>query len=148
MKGSLVVVLAGWVFGIGLGLAGMTRPEKVVGFLDFSGQWDPSLGVVMAGAVGVHFILLRVVRRRRTPLFDSHFHLPTRSDLDVKLVGGAAIFGIGWGLGGYCPGPGIVAVARGTGSAFVFVVAMAAGMLLQHLTEPIRPPAGSNQETP
>lgn len=130
----LVATLAGVLFGIGLGVAGMTRPEKVAGFLDFSGRWDPSLGLVMGAAVGVHFVLLRLVRRRSAPLFEPHFHLPTRTDIDFKLTVGSALFGVGWGLGGYCPGPAVVALASGTSSAAAFVGAMAAGMILQHVT--------------
>lgn len=147
---SLVVaLLSGALFGIGLGIAGMTRPEKVAGFLDFGGAWDPSLAMVMIGAIGVHFVLLRMARRRPAPLFETRFHLPTRTDIDFKLVAGAAIFGIGWGLGGYCPGPGIVAVASGAGTAVAFVAAMAVGMAFQHLVakrEAIRLPAVSDRE--
>jgi uncharacterized membrane protein YedE/YeeE len=145
---SLVVaVLAGVLFGIGLGVAGMTRPEKVTGFLDFGGQWDPSLGLVMAGAIGVHFALLRLVRRRSAPLFEPHFHLPTRTDITFRLALGAALFGVGWGLAGYCPGPAVVAIATGTSSTAAFAGAMAAGMILQHVTsrESIRPKASSHE---
>ena len=139
----LVAALAGVLFGVGLGVAGMTRPEKVADFLDFGGRWDPSLGMVMAGAIGVHFVLLRLVRRRRAPLFDASFHLPTRTDVDFKLVAGAAIFGVGWGIGGYCPGPAIVSLATGTTTAIAFIVAMAVGMTIQHLTTPRAPRASA-----
>jgi hypothetical protein len=110
----------------------MTRPSKVTGFLDVGGAWDPSLGLVMAGAVAVTFIAYRLVRRRTAPLFDTRFHLPTRKDIDLRLVLGAALFGVGWGLAGYCPGPGIVAAASGAAGALVFVAGMTAGMLLEH----------------
>jgi hypothetical protein len=120
------------LFGIGLAVAGMTRPEKVAGFLDFTGAWDPSLGLVMAGAVAVHFVLHRLVRRRPSPIFDTRFHLPTRKDIDPKLVLGAALFGLGWGLGGFCPGPALVSASAGATSGLLFVGAMLGGMLLQH----------------
>lgn len=122
---------AGLVFGLGLVISGMTRPAKVQGFLDVTGAWDPSLAFVMVGAIAVHFVLLRVVRRRRAPLFGATFHLPTRNDLDPKLIGGAAIFGVGWGLGGICPGPALVDLGSGLAPAAVFVAAMAIGMVIQ-----------------
>jgi uncharacterized membrane protein YedE/YeeE len=125
--------LAGTAFGVGLVLSGMTTPAKVIGFLDLRGAWDPSLGLVMAGAIAVYAPLSRVIRRaRRQPWFDGTFHLPTRRDLDGKLAVGAAIFGIGWGLGGLCPGPGVVAAAAGSETGLLFVAAMLVGMLAQH----------------
>lgn len=123
---------SGLLFGIGLAVAGMTRPEKVAGFLDFTGAWDPSLAMVMVGAIAVHLVLHRLVRKRPSPLFDTRFHVPTRKDIDPKLVLGAAIFGVGWGLGGFCPGPGLVSASSGATSALVFVGAMLVGMLVQH----------------
>lgn len=122
---------AGALFGAGLLLSGMTQPAKIVGFLDPS-RWDPSLAFVMGGAVAVYSLVFRLVRRqRRTPWFDKTFHLPTRSDLDLPLIGGAALFGVGWGLGGYCPGPGLVSAAAGSGSGLLFLSAMLVGMLVQ-----------------
>lgn len=106
-----VAFAAGALFAAGLGISGMTQPSKVIGFLDVAGAWDPSLLFVMGAAVAVHFVLGRIIRRRATPLWDTSFHLPTRKDIDARLVFGAAMFGIGWGLGGFCPGPGIVAAA-------------------------------------
>ena len=127
--------LAGAVFGAGLIVSGMTRPEKVVGFLDLRGAWDPSLAFVMAGAATVYALLFRVIRNRRDePWLDVKFHLPVRRDLDAPLIIGAAVFGVGWGLGGLCPGPGLVAAASGSGSGLAFVAAMLAGMYLQHRT--------------
>ncbi|MCA9679540.1 MAG: YeeE/YedE family protein, partial [Myxococcales bacterium] len=120
---------AGLLFGLGLVLAGMTIPAKVIGFLDITsaqGAWDPSLMFVMGGAIAVHAVALRLVRRRGAPLFDRTFHLPTRKDLDLLLLAGAAIFGVGWGLAGYCPGPGLVSAAGGMGAGATFVAAMLA----------------------
>lgn len=127
---------AGLVFGLGLAVAGMTDPAKVQGFLDVSGAWDPSLAFVMIGAIAVHAALGWLVRRRQAPLFVRRFALPTRSDLDPRLIGGAALFGVGWGLGGICPGPGLVDLGSGILPALVFVIAMALGMTLQRLTLP------------
>lgn len=122
---------AGALFGVGLAVSGMTLPARVVGFLKFFAGWDPTLMFVMGGAVTVHLILLRLVLRREAPLFDSQFHLPVLTAIDARLLVGSAIFGIGWGLGGYCPGPGIVAMGALQRDAAVFVVAMAVGMVLE-----------------
>lgn len=130
-KGNLFAFASGLIFAIGLGISGMTSQEKVLGFLDISGKWDPSLAFVMLGAIAVHFVAGRLVRARKAPLFDTKFHLPTSRELDAKLLGGAALFGIGWGLGGFCPGPGLVSVVTG-GAPLLFVAAMTVGMLLQH----------------
>lgn len=125
--------LTGALFGAGLLVSGMTQPAKIVGFLDPIGGWDPSLAFVMGGAVVVYAVAWRWIHRhRRDPWFDVRFHLPTRRDIDRQLVAGAAIFGVGWGLGGFCPGPGIVAAASGNAAGIAFVVAMLAGMLFQH----------------
>ncbi len=129
----VLAVLAGAMFGAGLLLGGMTDPARVVGFLDVSGGWDPSLAFVMGGAVAVNLVAFRLVRRRRAdPWFDVTFHLPARRDIDLSLIAGAAIFGAGWGLGGLCPGPGLVAAAAGSGTGVLFVTAMLVGMLAQH----------------
>jgi hypothetical protein len=128
-----LALLIGAAFGAGLLVAGMTDPARVVSFLAVTGDWDPSLGLVMAGAIAVYAPLARWIgARRRTPWVDSAFHLPTRRDLDGPLVIGSALFGVGWGLGGLCPGPGIVAAAAGDATAAGFVVAMLVGMLAQH----------------
>lgn len=131
MKPTLAAGFAGALFGVGLGISGMTRPEKVVGFLDLAGAWDASLAFVMLGAIAVHLLAYRLLRRRTSPLFDTKFHVPTRNDIDKKLVLGAGLFGVGWGLGGFCPGPGIVASAAGSPAAIAFVVAMTAGVLFE-----------------
>lgn len=142
MKKTLSALAAGALFGVGLGVSGMTQPSKVMGFLDVAGHWDPSLAFVMIGAIAVHFVLFRLIARRRSPLLDDRFHLPTRKDLDAKLVLGAAIFGVGWGLGGFCPGPGLVSSASGATTALVFVGAMLAGMLIHHFAQKPAAPRG------
>jgi uncharacterized membrane protein YedE/YeeE len=135
VKPGLSALASGLLFGLGLGVSGMTLPSKVIGFLDVTGDWDPSLALVMMGALAVHFVLFRLVRRRPSPIFDTKFHVPTRTDLDGRLVAGAALFGVGWGLGGYCPGPGLVSAATGSVPALTFVLAMSLGMLAQHATQ-------------
>ena len=133
MNRLFAAFLAGLVFAIGLGLSGMTDANKVIGFLNLAGEWDPSLAFVMVGAIAVHLSLYRLILKRKSPLFADRFHIPTRQDIDPKLVGGGALFGVGWGLGGFCPGPGLVS-ATGLGSAAaVFVGCMIAGMLLHRL---------------
>ena len=129
-----LAVAAGALFGAGLLVSGMTQPAKVIGFLDITRGWDPSLAFVMGGAVAVYTLAYRRIRGRTAPWFDGLFHLPTRRDIDAPLVAGAALFGIGWGLGGLCPGPGLVAAAAGSTTGLVFVGAMLAGMLVQHLS--------------
>lgn len=130
---SLVMAgVVGALFGAGLLVSGMTQPAKVIGFLDVAGGWDPSLAFVMGGAVVVYGLAWRLVRaRRREPWFDAAFHLPTRRDLDARLLGGAAIFGVGWGLAGYCPGPALTSLGGGGTDALVFVGAATVGMLLE-----------------
>jgi uncharacterized membrane protein YedE/YeeE len=129
---------AGVVFALGLALAGMTQPSKVIGFLDVAGSWDPSLAFVMAGAIAVYFGATRIMQRRAAPLAGGEFHLPARRDLEPKLWIGAGLFGIGWGLAGYCPGPGIASLGTGTLSALSFVSSMALGMLLYEGAERLR----------
>lgn len=133
MKSLAASFSSGALFAVGLGVAGMTKPSKVVGFLDLFGAWDASLAFVMVGAIAVYFVLYRVITKRRAPLFEARFHLPTRRDLDGRLVFGAATFGVGWALGGYCPGPGLVTAASGALPAIAFVVSMAIGMKLEHV---------------
>lgn len=120
----------GLLFAFGLVAGGMTQPSKVVGFLDVTGHFDPSLALVMGGALATHALLRRFVLARARPVLAPKFSLPSRSDIDGRLVAGAAIFGMGWGLGGFCPGPAVVALGGGAPSALVFVPAMLAGMLL------------------
>src|SRR5690606_37556201 len=104
-----------------LGISGMTQPGRVVGFLDVFGDWDPTLAFVMAGAVAVHFITYRLIRKRKSPLWAPKWHLPTDRKLDSKLVLGAVLFGVGWGLAGYCPGPALTSLASFTLRPYVFV---------------------------
>jgi len=141
VRANVVAFAAGALFAVGLAVSGMTKPSKVAGFLDVAGAWDASLAFVMAGAVAVHFVGLRLVRRRSRPLFDATFHLPTRKDLDPRLVLGAALFGVGWGLGGFCPGPAIVAAGGASTGAIVFVLGMTLGMVLEHAIVRSRAPA-------
>ncbi len=133
----LLQFAVGLIFGFGLLLSGMSDPAKVLNFLDLggiaSGTWDPSLAFVMAGAVAVTFAGYRVVLRRPRPLFANRFHLPTRRELDVRIVAGPAIFGVGWGLAGFCPGPALTALGFGTRAAVIFVAAMLAGMWLARI---------------
>jgi uncharacterized protein len=131
VKPKIAALLAGLLLGVGLVVAGMTNPAKVIGFLDVTGRWDPSLALVMVGAIGVHFVLLRLILRRPRPLFASTFQKPERTAVDAPLILGAALFGVGWGLGGVCPGPGIVDSAAGSGYALVFTVGMALGALAE-----------------
>lgn len=133
MVKDLVAFASGVTFALGLGIGGMTQPSRVLGFLDVAGTWDPSLALVMLGAVAVYALAYRLVRRTPRPVFAPRFELPIRRDVDRPLVGGALVFGIGWGLAGMCPGPAITSIASGERAALVFVVAMLAGMLLRRL---------------
>lgn len=124
----LGALLSGLVFGFGLVISGMTQPAKVLGFLDIFGLWDPTLAFVMGAALAVSLPGFYFARTRGRPLFTAHFRWPTRSEIDAPLIGGAALFGIGWGLVGLCPGPAIVNLATFLPQVFLFVVAMAVGM--------------------
>ena len=142
MNRWLIPLVSGGMFGAGLAVSGMTQPAKVIGFLDVAGAWDPSLAFVMVGAIAVHFVAYRVVPRMRSPLFGGTFALPSRRDLDPRLLGGAALFGVGWGIGGFCPGPGLVSLPAGGWQTLVFVAAMAVGMLAHRaVSEPASPRA-------
>ena len=114
-------------------ISGMTDPARILGFLDVTGTWDPTLAFVMAGALGVNAVAYALTRRRAGPVLGERFHLPTRRDIDLPLVVGAAIFGLGWGLVGFCPGPGLAALATGSSSALLFVVGLVAGTLAWRL---------------
>lgn len=124
-------LLSGLVFGLGLALAGMTDPSKVLAFLDVTGNWDPSLLLVLGAAVSVTFIGYRLVLRRTQPLLESNFHLPTQQRITPQLMAGAALFGIGWGIGGYCPGPAIASLGFANPEALIFLPALLAGHFLQ-----------------
>jgi uncharacterized membrane protein YedE/YeeE len=130
VKGLALAVLAGALFALGLALGGMTIPARVTGFLAIGGAWDPGLAFVMIGAIAVHAPLLWLIRWRRAPLLAERFHWPTATAIDARLVAGSAIFGVGWGLSGYCPGPALVSLAAGGAPVAVFVAAMLAGVAL------------------
>ena len=132
---NLVALVSGLLFAAGLALSGMTQPAKVTGFLDFAGAWDPSLAFVMVGAIGVAAVAFRVAARRDKPLLAAaSFDVPARlGPVDRDLVLGAAIFGVGWGLSGYCPGPALESLASGRIGPVVFVVFMVGGMALEGL---------------
>ncbi|MEZ4220519.1 MAG: DUF6691 family protein [Polyangiaceae bacterium] len=123
-----MLVLTGFTFGVGLFVAQMTKPSKIVGFLDFFGSWDPSLLLVMVGALATHIALYRIVLRRQTPVFAESFDLPKNRVIDRRLVIGSVLFGMGWALAGFCPGPALVSAATLSPRALLFVVAMVAGM--------------------
>ena len=126
---------AGFLFGIGLWVSGMANPKKVLGFLNVSGDWDASLMLVMAGAVAVTAIAFRFVLKRKKPLWGAGFQLPQKRDIDMPLVVGSAIFGLGWGVAGYCPGPAITALSTLSTESIVFVAAMFAGGWLHRLLQ-------------
>ena len=128
-----VNLAAGLIFGLGLLISGMANPAKVLNFLDLAGSFDPSLLFVMAGAVAVTFVGYRLVLRRRAPLLADRFALPAATDIDTRLVAGAALFGIGWGLSGFCPGPALVSLPLLAKGTLIFVPAMLAGIALPRL---------------
>lgn len=130
----LLALLSGALFGAGLALSGMMNPARVRGFLDIFGAWDPTLAFVMGGAVIVMGITWAIQRRMASPLFDIEFHLPGTRDLDPRLIGGSALFGIGWGMAGLCPGPAIASLATALVPAAIFTGAMLVGMLLFRAT--------------
>lgn len=128
MMRALAGLLGGLMFGAGLAISGMINPLKVLAFLDVAGDWDPSLAFVMGGAIPVAAIGFAIGHRRRAPFLSAAFTGLTKNDLDTKLIGGAMLFGIGWGLTGYCPGPAIAAIGHGAPGTLVFIAAMAFGM--------------------
>lgn len=125
---NIISFIVGLVFALGLGIGGMTQTQVVRGFLDVTSDWNYSLLGVMAGAILVHSILFIFIRKRPSPLLDGKFHLPTRKDLDGRLLIGSALFGLGWGWTGICPGPGIVAMTSGNVNINIFVLSMLVGM--------------------
>lgn len=133
-------LLSGLVFGLGLILSGMANPAKVLGFLDLAGAWDPSLALVMAGAIAVGFFAFLIAKRRTVSLIGAEMKLPTATHIDKRLVAGGTLFGMGWGIAGFCPGPGLVALGMGEPKALVFVAAMLAGMMVFQLLEKRQPP--------
>lgn len=133
MKTSIAALAAGLLFGAGLAISDMINPARVQAFLDVAGAWDPTLAFVMVGAVLASAVGYAVSRRRRTPLLGAKFFIPENRQLDSQLIGGAALFGIGWGLVGYCPGPAVAGLVFGMWQSWLFVAAMIGGMMLQRL---------------
>jgi uncharacterized protein len=129
----LVNLALGLLFGVGLVVSGMADPAKVLNFLDLFGTWDPSLAFVMGGAVLVAFVGYRLVLKRNEPIVGATFHLPTRRDIDQRVIVGPAIFGLGWGIGGFCPGPALTALGLGATGTLAFVPAMIIGMWLARM---------------
>ena len=125
-----IAAIIGLVFGIGLIASGMTDPAKVKGFLDLAGAWDPSLGLVMGGAIAVGVGAFALAKRRKRSWTGERIELSTSTVIDARLIGGGVLFGVGWGVAGYCPGPALVALGGGSASAGLFVLAMLAGMAL------------------
>jgi uncharacterized membrane protein YedE/YeeE len=130
MRSYLAAIGSGLVFGAGLALSGMMNPAKVQNFLDLLGTWDPSLALVMGGALAVSALGYRIARRRGSPLLATRFSIPTRRELDLELLAGAALFGVGWGIGGFCPGPALAGLLQGVAGVTIFVAAMLGGIAL------------------
>ncbi|MEM7127569.1 MAG: YeeE/YedE family protein [Chloroflexota bacterium] len=130
MKQHIIALFAGILFGIGLAVSQMIDPARVLGFLDIAGTWDPTLIFVLGGAVGVTVITFRFILRRPSPFFADAFHLPAKKAIDRPLVVGSALFGLGWGIGGYCPGPGITALMLGSWNPVLFVGALVVGSFI------------------
>jgi uncharacterized protein len=135
MKNGLAALVVGFIFAIGLGISGMTKPQKVFGFLDIFGNWDPSLIFVMVGGIVVHFLTYKLIRKRKSPLLSAGWHVPTKKELTPSLITGSLLFGIGWGLGGFCPGPAVTSLASFELKPFVFVISMLLGMFLFRLLD-------------
>lgn len=132
---GVVALISGFIFALGLGISGMTQPHIVRGFLDVFGSWDWRLIGVMVGAIGVHAITYRLILKRPSPILVSKFQLPTRKDIDMRLIMGAILFGLGWGWAGICPGPGLVSIVSGNMAFIYFIGAMLVGMKLFQIFE-------------
>ncbi|PCI30005.1 MAG: hypothetical protein COB67_02730 [SAR324 cluster bacterium] len=130
MKQHVIAFIAGSLFAFGLALSGMTQPHKIIGFLDIFGTWDPTLLFVMIGAIAVHLVALRLTFRRKAPLLENQFLLPTQKAITPRLIIGSGVFGLGWGLTGFCPGPALTSLPKATTEVIFFVGAMAIGMYL------------------
>jgi len=131
MKQALTALLAGVIFGLGLALSKMIDPNKVLNFLDITGNWDPSLAFVMGGALLVTSVSFKFILKRNHPVFEDKFRLPTRTDIDLKLIMGAMIFGIGWGMAGFCPGPAVASLGLAMLDPTIFVLSMIVGFWVQ-----------------
>lgn len=138
MGAAFAGLISGVIFGVGLVLGGMTQPSKVIGFLDITGDWDPSLAFVMGGAIAVYAPAYRLITRARVPRYARAFLLPTSLKVEPSLLLGAGIFGVGWGIGGFCPGPGIVSAGTGRAEGLTFVASMFVGMLLHEAYKHLR----------
>lgn len=139
-KDTFASFVIGLIFGLGLVVGGMTDPSKVIGFLDIAGQWDPSLAFVMGGALLVGVVAFRFARHRTENFFGGAMHIPTKNDIDKRMVIGSLLFGVGWGMAGFCPGPAITSIGTGNSKALLFVLAMIAGMALFEGIERYRHP--------
>ena len=133
---NAIAAVCGALFAAGVCISGMVRPSKVLGFLDLRGAWDPTLAIVMASALAIHVVAWRVVTRKQAPRFGAAFPGPPPRAIDLRLVGGAALFGLGWGISGFCPGPAIVSIVSGARASLVFVGAMAAAMAMFARVDP------------
>lgn len=137
MKTILLAFASGSLFSIGLGISGMTQPMNIIGFLDVTGEWNPTLVFVLASSVGVYFLVSQFVLKRKAPILASAFAIPPKGKLDARLIGGAMLFGVGWGISGYCPGPALTSIPSGAPYVLVFVGSMIAGMLLFQWVQPV-----------
>lgn len=137
-RAIVFALISGALFGAGLVIGGMTRPDKIIGFLDVFGAWDFSLALVMAGAVSTYSVMYRLVLKRQSPVYSPGFVLPSQHRIDAPLLGGAALFGTGWGLGGYCPGPALTSLSALLPQTLVFVGAMLVGILLNFALNALR----------
>lgn len=144
MKYHIASLFAGLIFGLGLIVSGMANPEKVLGFLDIAGAWDPSLAFVMGGAVIVGLVAFTIARRRTLSFLGFNIKLPTNTQIDKRLIVGSMMFGVGWGIAGFCPGPALVAFGAGEIKGVVFVASMVTGMILFEIAERIRTSSGHN----
>ena len=131
----VIAYLSGLIFGVGLIVSGMTSPKKVIGFLDLFGNWDPSLMLVMGAAIPITFTAFRWLEKKQVTVLNEPIHLPGKKLIDSPLIGGSMIFGVGWALAGYCPGPAIASLGLGSGDVMYFVVAMVVGMKLVEMVQ-------------
>ena len=136
-KKNITAFIVGFIFALGLGISGMTQPQKVVGFLDIFGHWNPALGMVMVGAILFHGLAFYRIRQLESPLLGGKFQIPTSRDINGRLLIGAGLFGVGWGMAGFCPGPAITSLASGNRESFIFVLAMLLGMGFFRMVQPL-----------
>lgn len=128
----VITFISALLFGLGLGISGMTNPSNIIGFLDIFGDWKPALILVMGGAIGFHAVSYYLIRRRASPIIANTFKVPSKTHIDARLVIGSALFGIGWAIGGFCPGPAFAALITSNESLFIFIASMCAGIALYH----------------